>query len=76
MNADLIQEMIAAGLPDAEVVVTGSDGHFHAEIISESFVGQSRIKRHQMVNATVQEHIASGALHALSMRTRTPEEAA
>ncbi|MCG5496120.1 BolA family protein [Ectothiorhodospira variabilis] len=75
MTPDQVKTLIETGLPDAQVSVTGSEGHFEARVISEAFAGQSRIKRHQMVNATVMNEITSGALHALSIRTFTPEEA-
>ncbi|MGM0677562.1 MAG: BolA family protein [Pseudomonadota bacterium] len=75
MTPDQVKTLIEAGLPGARVSITGGDGHFEARVISEAFAGQSRIKRHQMVNATVIQEITSGALHALSIRTFTPEEA-
>ncbi|SEL48068.1 BolA family protein [Ectothiorhodospira marina] len=75
MTPDQVKTLIETGLPGARVSVTGGDGHFEARVISEAFAGQSRIKRHQMVNATVIQEITSGALHALSMRTFTPDEA-
>ena len=42
--------------------------------ISERFAGLSPVKKQQLVYATVNQHIASGAIHALSMQTFTPEE--
>ncbi|MCG5512226.1 MULTISPECIES: BolA family protein [Ectothiorhodospira] len=74
MTPEQVQALIAAGLPDAQVTVSGQEGHFEAVVICESFAGLSRLKREQRVNATVRREITSGALHALSIRPMTPEE--
>lgn len=76
MTSEQIKALIEAGLPGAQVSVSGSNGHFEARVVSQDFSGLSRIKRHQRVNATVQAEIASGELHALALRTLTPEESA
>ncbi|GMQ97105.1 MAG: BolA family transcriptional regulator [Gammaproteobacteria bacterium] len=69
MTADEVKALIESGLPDAKVAVTGGEGKFEAEVISELFEGLSMIKQHQMVYATVNDHIISGELHALSLKT-------
>jgi stress-induced morphogen len=43
--------------------------------VSDSFRGKSRIQRHQLVYAALGERMRE-EIHALSMRTLTPEEAA
>ena len=72
LTAADVQKMIEQGIPGARVTVTGEAGKFEAVVISSEFEGLSMIKQHQMVYATVNEHIASGALHALSMKTSAP----
>lgn len=57
-----------------KVEVTGDGYHFQVTLISERFAGQRAVQRQQLVYAAVQEWIASGELHALSMRTFTPTE--
>lgn len=75
MNADAIQQLIEAGLPGARVRVSGEDGvHFEATVVSAAFRGQLPLARHRQVYATLGEHMG-GAIHALSLRTLTPEEA-
>lgn len=75
MHADAIRDMIKAGLPDAHVEVDGPDGtHFEAVIVSPSFAGKRTLERHRMVYDTLGEKMG-GAIHALSMRTLTPDEA-
>jgi BolA protein len=48
-------------------------GHFSLTIVSEAFVGQSRIRRHQTVYALLSDLIP-GQIHALQLRTLTPDE--
>ncbi len=69
-----IQQIIADGLPCEHLQVTGDGHHFEALIVSAEFSGKSRVQRQQRVNQILRPHFDSGELHALSMRTRTPEE--
>lgn len=76
MNPDNIQELIEAGMPGAQVSVSGDDGvHFEATVISAAFAGKLPLARHRMVYATLGERMG-GEIHALSLTTLTPEEAA
>ncbi|MFB9068663.1 BolA family protein [Pseudofulvimonas gallinarii] len=74
MDAEQIRQLIQAGLPDAEVRVHGDDGvHFEAEIVSPSFAGLRPLQRHRLVYATLGD-LMGGAIHALALRTLTPDE--
>ncbi len=76
MDTRTIHDLIQAGLPDAEITVDGPDGvHFEARVVSPAFAGKLPLARHRMVYATLGEHMGN-AIHALSLRTMTPEEAA
>ena len=55
-------------------MVSGGEGKYEAIVISDSFDNLSMVKEHQMVYATVKTQIASGELHALSIKAFTPEE--
>ena len=75
MDSATIEQMISDGLPDAEVRVTGDDGvHYEAHVVSPSFQGVLTIKRHRMVYATLGK-LMGNEIHALGLRTETPEEA-
>ena len=66
--------MISAGMPGAEVKVTGDDGvHFEATVISDDFNGQGTLQRHRMVYATLGSAMGH-EIHALGLTTLTPEE--
>ncbi|HOV96183.1 MAG TPA: BolA/IbaG family iron-sulfur metabolism protein [Thermomonas sp.] len=76
MNADQIRQMIETGLPDARVDVRGEDGvHFEAVVVSAAFAGKLPLARHRMVNATLGEYMGR-EIHALQLKTLTPQEAA
>ena len=74
MNPDKIEQLIQQGMPSASVEVSGSEGKFVAQVVSDEFAGQTLIKRHKMVYACVNDEIASGALHALTIIAKTPDE--
>ena len=69
-----IESWIAAGLPCEFVAVQGDGQHFEAVIVSSEFGGLNRVKRQQRINAVLKARFDSGELHALSMKTLTPEE--
>jgi len=74
METEAVAQLIRAGLPGAEVEVTGDGSHFEAVVVSEAFTGLSPIKKQRLVMETVKPQIASGELHALSIKTLTPEQ--
>jgi acid stress-induced BolA-like protein IbaG/YrbA len=76
MNTDEIEQLIHAGMPEAQVTVSGGEGKYTAQVISEQFDGLPLIKRHKLVYATVNAQIQSGELHALTIVAKTPAEVA
>lgn len=75
MEPEAVADLIRAGLPGAEVNVTGDGAHFEAVVISAAFDGLSPIKKQRLVMETVKPQIASGELHALSIKALTPTRA-
>jgi acid stress-induced BolA-like protein IbaG/YrbA len=75
LDAETIRKLIENGLPGAEVRVFGDDGvHFEATVVSQAFRGKLPLARHRLVYATLGE-LMGGAIHALALKTVTPEEA-
>ena len=75
MDAQQIQQLIEAGLAGAQANVRGDDGvHFEAEVVCEAFRGKLPLARHRMVYATLGTRMGA-EIHALSLRTLTPDEA-
>lgn len=73
ISPEQVQTMIQERLDNAEVKVVGDGQHFEAIIISPDFAGQSRVKQHQLVYGALQAELASEMIHALSLKTFTPE---
>ena len=74
---DEIHNKIQAALPGSSVTVhdmTGEGDHYEVEVVSEAFTGMSAIQRHRMVYTPLKD-VLGGALHALALKTRTPDEA-
>ncbi|MFZ4536581.1 BolA family protein [Propionivibrio sp.] len=74
MQPEQIKKIIAAGLPCEGLSVEGDGDHFEAILVSSEFIGKSRVQRQQLVNVLLRPYFDSGELHALSMKTLTPEE--
>jgi acid stress-induced BolA-like protein IbaG/YrbA len=74
MQPELIKQLIEAGLPNAQVQVDGDGAHFNAIVVCPQFAGKSRIQKQQLVYDTVKSQLLDGSLHALSVKTFTPDE--
>jgi len=68
-----LQRAIAAKLDCHWLKVDGDGQHFEALIVSAAFEGKSRIERHRLVYAALGDRMRD-RVHALSMKTLTPEE--
>jgi acid stress-induced BolA-like protein IbaG/YrbA len=68
-----IKDYIAAGLDCSFLSVDGDGQHFEATIVSAAFAGKRPIARHQLVYAVLGDRMRQ-EIHALSMKTMTPEE--
>ena len=68
-----IEDSIRAGIDCTHVEVRGDGAHFEAIIVSAAFAGLSRIKQHQLVYAALGDRMRE-EIHALSMKTFSPEE--
>lgn len=74
MDTETIRKLIESGLPGARVLVHSDDGtHFEATVVSEEFRGKMPLARHRMVYAALGD-LMGGAIHALALKTVTPDE--
>jgi acid stress-induced BolA-like protein IbaG/YrbA len=74
MQTEEIQQLIESGMKTDIVRVKGDGKHFTAVIVSPDFKGKSRLDRQRTVFATLQEALASERLHAITLKTYTPDE--
>jgi acid stress-induced BolA-like protein IbaG/YrbA len=56
--------------------VQGEGNKFQVLAVGEVFVGLNAVKRQQKIYQILNPHIASGAIHAVSMRLMTSSERA
>ena len=76
MEAQDIQNLLAAQLPDCEIAVTGGGGKFQVAAVGDVFAGLGAVRRQQKIYQILNEHISSGAIHAVSMHLLSRDEAA
>jgi stress-induced morphogen len=77
-SAEDIKQRIEAAIPGSQADVedyTGGGDHFRATVTAEAFAGQSRIEQHRLVYDVFGAEIG-GAIHALSLKTLAPQNAA
>jgi len=70
---ELIHSYIANGMDCTHLEVDGDGQHFTALIVSPAFAGKRPIQRHQLVYAALGDRMRE-EIHALSMKTLTPDE--
>lgn len=70
---ETVKNYIAAGLDCTHLEVEGDGQHFNAVIVSNAFAGKRLVQRHQLVYAALGDRMRA-EIHALSMKTLTPEE--
>jgi monothiol glutaredoxin len=69
-----IEQLVQQGIPGAKVLVEGEGCDLLIVVISEQFTDLALVKKQQLVMATLQEPLASGKLHAISVKAYTPDE--
>ena len=77
MDANEIERLIRAALPEADVTIEdlrGDGDHYAAYVRSPAFRGKTRVQQHQMVYDALKGSMG-GALHALALQTAVPEDA-
>ena len=74
MDCESITRLLSAELPGCDVRVDGGDGKFQVTAVGEAFDGLNAVKRQQTIYRILNPHIASGAIHAVTMRLYTRDE--
>ena len=74
MNSEQLTEILKAAFPEAEVAVSGQAGKFDLRIADDQFEGKRLVARQQTVYAPLNSYIASGEVHAVTIRAMTKEE--
>lgn len=75
MQPEEIKQLIEAGIVGSEVMVKIDDGgHIWVTVVSETFEGQSALNKERTVHAALGDAVTSGAIHAIHIKSHTPDE--
>jgi acid stress-induced BolA-like protein IbaG/YrbA len=77
IDPEVIRASILAALPGSTVDVkdtTGTGDHFEALVVSPAFAGKSMIEQQRAVYAPLNAWLKTGELHALALKTYSPEQ--
>ena len=69
-----VEQLVQLGIADAKVLVEGVGCDLLIIVISEQFADLTLVKKQQLVLATLKAPLASGKLHAVSVKAYTPTE--
>ena len=74
MTVDEVKALLVAAIPDAEILVEGEGSKYTVTVVTDRFDGMRPVAKQQLIYGPHNAHIASGEIHAVSMRTLTQEE--
>jgi len=74
METSAVKSIIEAGINGCEATVTADGSKYTAIVVSDEFEGKTMVAEQKMVYALVNEHIQSGAIHALTIKAYTEAE--
>jgi len=75
IEAAEVERLLRIRFSDAElqlVDLTGTQDHYQVRVVSQAFSGKSLIEQHQLVYGALGSAM-SGAIHALALKTYTPD---
>jgi stress-induced morphogen len=67
-------ELLSPGTEANVMDLTGTQDHYQAVVISPAFEGKMMMEQHRMIFRLLQQEMDSGEVHALSLKTFTPEQ--
>ncbi|BDX18932.1 MAG: BolA family transcriptional regulator [Pseudomonadales bacterium] len=73
MQSDEVKALIESRLEDARVEVEGEGCNFQLNVISDTLAALSPVKRQQQIYALLNDYIADGRIHAVTMKFYTQE---
>jgi len=74
MDAAEVAELVRQALPDCEVQVQVDGNHYLVVVVGEVFEGMPTVRRQQLINKALFQHVMDGTIHALHPRAYTPSE--
>lgn len=74
MQASEVKQLVESKLEGCEVITSGEECNFTLTVIGEVFTGLTPVKKQQLVYGCLTDQISSGAIHAVTIKTFTPEQ--
>ena len=74
MTPEVLKELLQAAFPNADIAASGQAGKFEVRLVDVQFEGKRPVARQQAVYAPLNSYIASGEVHAVTIRAMTQEE--
>ena len=77
ISPEEIKETLSKALPVSLVEtqdLTGGGDHWQVIIVSAAFDGKGLLEQHRIVNDVLKEPLADQRIHALSLKTYSPEQ--
>lgn len=75
MKAEDVKQILLNSLDLNDVFVqTEDESHFQIIAVGEIFTTLSRVKKQQYITMPLMQYIASNQIHAISIKTYTPDE--
>ncbi|MBB3191633.1 BolA family protein [Halomonas cerina] len=74
MQPSEVKALLERRVEGCEFHIQGEGCNFQVVAVGEAFEGLSPVKRQQLIYGALSEEIASGALHAVSIKTYTPAQ--
>ncbi|HEY5716889.1 MAG TPA: BolA family protein [Motiliproteus sp.] len=74
MEAVEVKRLVESQLNGCEVITSGEGCNFQVTVVGDVFNGLNPVKKQQLVYGCLNDQIASGAIHALTIKAYTPEQ--
>ena len=77
ITPEQIKSTLEQALPGSTIEMqdlTGGGDHWQVFIVSSAFEGKGLIEQHQMVYAALKDEMGDQRIHALALKTFTPEQ--
>ncbi|WP_439133192.1 BolA family protein [Pseudomaricurvus sp.] len=74
MQPEEIKALLEQQIASSQVEVSVDGSHVNLIVVSTAFEGLNPVKKQQLVYGALSDQIASGVIHAVNMKTYTPEQ--
>lgn len=69
-----VEALILRDYPGAQIAIEGEGCNLSIRVVSSAFADMALVKQHQGVMQSLSEPLASGRLHAVTLKTQTAEQ--